>query len=106
MIYMEAEHLDHEKAAASSAFVRGWSWFKGLPSKLLARVNEIISLTTKVAKDDPRRVIHSLKFGLALSLVSFLYYFDPLYTNFGASTMWALVTVIVVFEFSVGMFLH
>ena len=56
----------------------------------------------KLAKDDPRRIIHSLKMALALTLVSMLYYIRPLYDGFGVSGMWAVLTVVVVFEFSVG----
>ena len=66
---------------------------------------KIVKTTRKIKKlgqDDPRRIIHSLKFGLALTLVSLIYYFEPLYKDFGHSSMWAILTVIVVFEFSVG----
>ncbi|KAL5545709.1 hypothetical protein UlMin_005396 [Ulmus minor] len=56
----------------------------------------------KVGKDDPRRVIHSLKVGLALTFVSLLYYWRPLYDGFGVSGIWAVLTVVVVFEYSVG----
>ncbi|XP_038880572.1 aluminum-activated malate transporter 2-like [Benincasa hispida] len=70
-------------------------WVKPVFAKLPA-------MAVKLAKDDPRRVVHALKVGLAITLVSFFYYFKPLYDGFGTSTMWAIVTVIVVFEFSVG----
>ncbi|KAL0460826.1 UNVERIFIED_CONTAM: Aluminum-activated malate transporter 7, partial [Sesamum latifolium] len=70
-------------------------------SGLKAKIAEIARQTKKVAMDDPRRLIHSLKAGLALTLVSLFYYFQPLYTSFGVSAMWAVMTVVVVFEFSV-----
>ncbi|KAI3450768.1 hypothetical protein Pfo_007433 [Paulownia fortunei] len=84
-----------------SIFVWGWWWLKGLPSKPLAKVYEIARQTTKIGKDDPRRLIHSLKAGLALTFVWLFYYCQPLYSSFGVSTMWAVMTVVVVFEFSV-----
>ncbi|KAL8129968.1 hypothetical protein V2J09_019123 [Rumex salicifolius] len=56
----------------------------------------------KLAKEDRRRVVHSLKVGLALTLVSLFYYFQPLYDSFGVSVIWAVITVVVVFEFYVG----
>ncbi|KFK43164.1 hypothetical protein AALP_AA1G088100 [Arabis alpina] len=56
----------------------------------------------RVGKEDPRRVVHALKVGLALALVSSFYYYQPLYDNFGVNAMWAVMTVVVVFEFSVG----
>ncbi|GFP97160.1 aluminum-activated malate transporter 7 [Phtheirospermum japonicum] len=68
----------------------------------LAKVEGIFWQIKKIARDDPRRLIHSLKVGLALTLVSLFYYFEPLYSSFGVSAMWAVMTVVVVFEFSVG----
>ncbi|KAI4319544.1 hypothetical protein MLD38_033130 [Melastoma candidum] len=55
-----------------------------------------------LGEEDPRRIIHSFKFGLALTLVSLLYYVRPLWDEFGVSGMWAIITVIVDFDFSVG----
>ncbi|XP_019058452.1 PREDICTED: aluminum-activated malate transporter 2-like [Tarenaya hassleriana] len=63
---------------------------------------EIAREVERVAREDPRRVVHSLKVGLALALVSSFYYYQPLYDNFGVNAMWAVMTVVVVFEFSVG----
>ncbi|XVF72993.1 hypothetical protein PTKIN_Ptkin12aG0165700 [Pterospermum kingtungense] len=51
---------------------------------------------------DPRKVIHCVKVGLALSIVSLFYYVRPLYDDFGGNAMWAVMTVVVVFEYSVG----
>ena len=89
----------HEKASLST---RVWWWFEALPKRLTAKVIETASNTKKLAQDDPRRVTHSLKVGLALSLVSLFYYYQPLYDYFGDAAMWAIMTVVVVFEFSVG----
>lgn len=58
----------------------------------------------KLGKDDPRRIAHSFKVGLAIAVVSLFYYFDFLYENgYGVSAMWVVMTVVVVFEFSMGM---
>ena len=58
----------------------------------------------RVARDDPRRVAHSLKVGLALTLVSVFYYVKPLFNSWGDSTIWAVITVVFVMEFTVGMY--
>ncbi|KAL6196239.1 hypothetical protein ACLB2K_031854 [Fragaria x ananassa] len=78
------------------------SLLAGLPARFTAKVCEIASRTKKLGQDDPRRITHSLKVGFAITLVSLFYYYQPLYDSFGASAMWAVMTVIVVFEFSVG----
>ncbi|XVF19632.1 hypothetical protein REPUB_Repub11eG0127300 [Reevesia pubescens] len=81
---------------------RGCHWLKALPYKFCAKVLKIIRMTKKSGQEDQRRIIHSLKVGLALTLVSLFYYFKPLYDGFGDGAMWAILTVVVVFEFSVG----
>ncbi|KAF5960116.1 hypothetical protein HYC85_001325 [Camellia sinensis] len=56
----------------------------------------------KVGRDDPRRVIHSLKVGLSLTLVSLLYLMEPLFKGVGENAIWAVMTVVVVLEFTAG----
>ncbi|XP_010247137.1 PREDICTED: aluminum-activated malate transporter 8 isoform X2 [Nelumbo nucifera] len=96
---IEPAASDHKKAGL---FARGWSWLKALPEKLKAKVVEVANKVRKIGQDDPRRIAHALKVGLALTLVSLIYYYRPLYDGFGISGMWAVLTVVVVFEFSVG----
>uniref|UniRef100_A0A803M0A8 Aluminum-activated malate transporter n=1 Tax=Chenopodium quinoa TaxID=63459 RepID=A0A803M0A8_CHEQI len=81
---------------------RVWCWLHHLPKRLVAKVVGIATMMRNLARDDPRRVIHSFKVGLAITLVSLFYYFQPLYNSFGVSAMWAVMTVVVVFEFTVG----
>ncbi|XP_058076966.1 aluminum-activated malate transporter 12-like [Magnolia sinica] len=60
------------------------------------------SLLQKIGVEDPRKVVHCIKVGFALVLVSLLYLLQPLYDKFGDNAMWAIMTVVVVFEFSAG----
>ncbi|OAY61681.1 aluminum-activated malate transporter 14 [Manihot esculenta] len=61
----------------------------------------IISFLTN--EDDNRKWIHSIKVGVALVLVSLLYFLDPLYKEVGDdNAMWAIMTVVVIFEFYAG----
>ncbi|XP_008450296.2 aluminum-activated malate transporter 2-like [Cucumis melo] len=92
--------MSNEKSGG--ALARWSDVLKAKISKLKAKVIELFKKTKKLAKDDPRRIVHSLKVGLAITLVSLFYYFEPLYDGLGASAMWAILTVVVVFEFSVG----
>ncbi|TXG58136.1 hypothetical protein EZV62_015965 [Acer yangbiense] len=91
---MEIESATQHKGA--------WGWLKALPSRFKAKVISVAKSIKKLAQDDPRRIIHSLKVGLALTMVSLLYYVRPLYDGFGVSGMWAVLTVVVVFEFTVA----
>ncbi|GLT71523.1 hypothetical protein SLA2020_435350 [Shorea laevis] len=62
----------------------------------------VSSLREKIGKHDLRKVIHSIKVGTALVLVSLLYLLDPLFGQVGANAMWAIMTVVVIFEFFAG----
>ncbi|KAF3336022.1 Aluminum-activated malate transporter 12 [Carex littledalei] len=55
-----------------------------------------------IGREDPRRVVHAVKVGVALTLVSFLYIFQPLFEGLGKNAMWAVMTVVVVLEFTAG----
>ncbi|KAK4709230.1 hypothetical protein R3W88_030155 [Solanum pinnatisectum] len=98
---MEIASMNNDEKP-SNFFTKGLLWFKSLHEKIFAKIVGIAKQFKTIAKDDPRRVIHSLKVGLSLTLVSLFYYFQSLYNSFGVSTMWAIMTVVVVFEFSVG----
>ncbi|XP_052170736.1 aluminum-activated malate transporter 8-like [Diospyros lotus] len=60
------------------------------------------SVSSLVARHDARRIIHSVKVGIALVLVSLLYLLDPVYKQVGENAMWAIMTVVVIFEFTAG----
>ncbi|KAA8516805.1 hypothetical protein F0562_017085 [Nyssa sinensis] len=96
---MEIESATQEKTGLIACW---YGRVKVLPRKSKAKVTDIAKKAKKIGQDDPRRIFHSLKVGLALTLVSMFYYFRPLYNGFGASGMWAVLTVVVVFEFTVG----
>ncbi|RZR95514.1 hypothetical protein BHM03_00024365 [Ensete ventricosum] len=77
----------------------GWR-MRRLASALVSKVFDFASKVRKIAADDPRKVVHCLKVGLALALVSVFYYTRPLYDGVGGAAMWAVMTVVVVFEFT------
>ncbi|KAK7277648.1 hypothetical protein RJT34_22663 [Clitoria ternatea] len=51
---------------------------------------------------DTINTIHSIKVGISLVFVSLLYILDPLYDQVGENAMWAIMTVVVLFEFTAG----
>nr|GMC80449.1 aluminum-activated malate transporter 10 [Ipomoea batatas] len=68
----------------------------------VVRIWSFIDKAWQLGKKEPRKVIHGFKVGLALSLVSLFYYLRPLYDDVGGNAMWAVMTVVVVFEYTVG----
>ncbi|KAJ8547516.1 hypothetical protein K7X08_011102 [Anisodus acutangulus] len=68
----------------------------------LSFIDIVTSLKEKTGKLYMKKVIHSVKVGIALVLVSLLYLLDPLFQKVGQNAMWAIMTVVVVFEFFAG----
>lgn len=96
------EIINDQLAAGEDRKAGAWSWVMALLGKFKTKVTQVAKNTAKLGKDDPRRVIHSLKVAMALTLVSLLYYWSALYDGLGVAGMWAVLTVVVVFEFTVG----
>lgn len=74
----------------------------GLFSRFITNIRKFLQKAWNLAVDDPRKVVHCLKVGMALSVVSLFYYMRPLYEGVGGNAMWAVMTVVVVFEHTVG----
>ncbi|CAK7346611.1 unnamed protein product [Dovyalis caffra] len=65
-------------------------------------LSPVISFVQK-NKDIIRKIIHCIKVGIALVLVSLVYFVDSLYKEVGDdNAMWAIMTVVVIFEFHAG----
>ncbi|PON57074.1 Aluminum-activated malate transporter [Parasponia andersonii] len=58
--------------------------------------------TLKMGNEDPRKVIHALKVGVSLTLVTLLYIMEPSFEGIGDNAIWAVMTVVVVLEFTAG----
>lgn len=52
--------------------------------------------------EDARRLIHGMKVGISIVLVSLLYILDALHDRLGDNSMWAIMTVVVMFRFTSG----
>ncbi|KAL5561659.1 hypothetical protein UlMin_031406 [Ulmus minor] len=70
--------------------------------KRATKLSILAYLKEMTSKQDVRKLIHSIKVGIALVLVSLLYLLDPLFEEVGENAMWAIMTVVVVFEFYAG----
>ncbi|KAJ4876673.1 Aluminum-activated malate transporter 10 [Raphanus sativus] len=82
---------------------RFFLWLKALILKVVIEpITKFMRKTWRIGADDPAKVVHCLKVGLALSLVCIFYYMRPLYDGVGGNAMWAIMTVVVVFESTVG----
>ncbi|KAL2527610.1 Aluminum-activated malate transporter 9 [Abeliophyllum distichum] len=71
-------------------------------AKLSSNVQETATKAYKMGRSDPRKVVFAAKVGSALSLVSILIFFKEPLPYIGKHSIWAILTVVVVFEFSIG----
>ncbi|CAK9143390.1 unnamed protein product [Ilex paraguariensis] len=60
----------------------------------------------KAGKEDPRKVVHSLKVGVAMTVASLVYLLEPLYEGIRQNSIWAVLTVVLVVEFRAGATLY
>ncbi|XP_057800638.1 aluminum-activated malate transporter 4-like [Salvia miltiorrhiza] len=76
---------------AGERISRFWNNVKGTTVKLVG-----------MGKSDPRKVVFAVKMGASLSLVSVLIFFKEPSNFISQNSIWAILTVVVVFEFSIG----
>lgn len=69
--------------------------------RLWLQVRETSVKAYEMGRSDPRKVVFAAKVGLALSLISLLILFKEPET-ISSYSIWAVMTVVVVFEFSIG----
>uniref|UniRef100_A0ACD5YRQ4 Uncharacterized protein n=1 Tax=Avena sativa TaxID=4498 RepID=A0ACD5YRQ4_AVESA len=69
----------------------------------VAGLTEMVRKMTGGAADYSGKAVYGVKVALALTLVSLFYYARPLYDGVGGrNVVWAIMTVVLVFEYTVG----
>ncbi|GMJ05695.1 ALUMINIUM ACTIVATED MALATE TRANSPORTER 4 [Hibiscus trionum] len=95
-------HFSNRNAAEDR--VRCWCFRSCLNSidKLWHNVQDVSTKLYKMGRSDPRKVVFAMKMGLSLTSASLLLLFKEPLKGASQYSIWAILTVVVVFEFSVG----
>lgn len=67
------------------------------------KLKDVVVRGFEMGQADPRKIVFSAKMGLALVLISFLIFWKEPIKELSSHSVWAILTVVVVFEFSIGM---
>ncbi|CAA7032465.1 unnamed protein product [Microthlaspi erraticum] len=63
---------------------------------------DVLATAWEMGTSDPRKIIFSAKMGLALTLASILIFFKLPGSDLSSHYLWAILTIVVIFEFSIG----
>ena len=87
---------------AGGACLRAFHWLADEIPKICNCGKQVWVKACEIGRSDPRKIIFALKMGLALSFVTILIFFKEPLSYIGQHSIWAILTVVVVFEFSIG----
>lgn len=90
---------DHESLGSYWICLR-WKCNCSKVQRMWSKVQDSVIKFYEMNKSDPRKLVFGAKMGLALSLISLLIFLNE--TSISDYSIWAVMTVVVVFEFSVG----
>lgn len=68
----------------------------------MKKSKDVLVTAWELGTSDPRKIIFSAKMGLALTLTSILIFFKIPGLELSSHYLWAILTVVVIFEFSIG----
>lgn len=91
-IHINSNIEQEDKAFLSEKVANFWSNLK-----------DVVVKGFEMGRADPRKIVFSAKMGLALVLISFLIFWKEPIKELSSHSVWAILTVVVVFEFSIGM---
>lgn len=79
-----------------------FQWIRDKFAKSWKTMKDVGVKGWEMGVSDPRKIVFSAKMGLALMLITLLIFLKEPVKDLGRYSVWAILTVVVVFEFSIG----
>ena len=96
------EEGEEEQGQAQGVRCFSYRFISDKITGFLKEVQHVAGKAWQMGKSDPRKIIFSAKMGLALMLISLLIFMKKPFKELSQYSLWAILTVVVVFEFSIG----
>lgn len=100
----DEEEGEEEGEAANRCFCCSFRSVSDRVSRSWKTVQDVSYEAWKMGQSDPRKIVFAAKMGLALMLISLLIFLKEPVKELSRYSVWAILTVVVVFEFSIGMY--
>ncbi|KAJ0237575.1 putative aluminum-activated malate transporter 3 [Hirschfeldia incana] len=79
-----------------------YRYFSDKITGFVKKSKDVLVTAWEMGTSDPRKIIFSAKMGLALTLISILIFFKLPGSELSNHYLWAILTIVVIFEFSIG----
>ncbi|KAF1883185.1 hypothetical protein Lal_00003368 [Lupinus albus] len=81
---------------------RLWRWCSDGVVMGWKKVKHVAASAWEMGHSDPRKIIFSVKVGLALTLISLLIFLKEPFEDVNRYFVWAILTVVLIFEYNIG----
>jgi hypothetical protein len=78
-----------------------WAWFDWMV-KFWKKMKRVGLRVWGMGHSDPREVVFAVKMGIALFIISLLSFLKQPFQDVEKYSLWAILTVVLIFEFNIG----
>lgn len=101
-LYSDLDGFPDIQETGENSWFRSGRWVRTKFVESWGKLREVCVTAWDMGRSDPRKIVFSAKMGLALMLISLLIFLKEPVKDLGTHYVWAILTVVVIFEFSIG----
>ncbi|XP_058227148.1 aluminum-activated malate transporter 9-like isoform X2 [Rhododendron vialii] len=100
--HSDLDGFPNTQGTGENSWSRSGRWVRAKFAGSWGKLRGVCVTAWEMGRSDPRKIVFSAKMGLALMLISLLIFLKEPVKDLGTHYVWAILTVVVVFEFSIG----